>query len=256
MSNLVELEDIKVGITSSLHVIGLKLQYDDTAQSFLLPIKKLPSLITQLLACLVDPRFSPKRPSTYGNQSTDLDMAGRAHSEHHAPLRGLEPDTIYHYRLQGTGSDGTFFASEDLTFRTPSAEEDDDDLGSNLATLAAGAQVIASSTFGSSATWGPENAIDDDPRTEWSSATDGNAAFIEIELASTTAIRAVGLWTRTMGSTAQIIEFRVVTEDGVVLGPFTLPDANQLLQCGHPFGSRCDPIHRECRRDLHGVAEV
>ena len=63
MSNLVELEDIKVGITSSLHVIGLKLQYDDTAQSFLLPIKKLPSLITQLLACLVDPRFSPKRPS-------------------------------------------------------------------------------------------------------------------------------------------------------------------------------------------------
>lgn len=168
---------------------------------------------------------------SYGNQSTDLDMAGRAHSEHHAPLRGLEPDTIYHYRLQGTGSDGTLFASEDLTFRTPPAEEDDDDLGTNLATLAAGAQVIdSSSTFGSGATWGPENAIDDDPRTEWSSATDGNAAFIEIELASTTAIRAVGLWTRTMGATAQIIEFRVVTGDGVVLGPFTLPDANQLYR--------------------------
>ena len=66
---------------------------------------------------------------SYGNQSTDLDMAGRAHSEHHAPLRGLEPDTIYHYRLQGTGSDGTLFASEDLTFRTPPAEEDDDDDG-------------------------------------------------------------------------------------------------------------------------------
>ena len=31
-------------------------------------------------------------------------------------------------------------------------------------------------------------------------------------------------------STAQIIEFRVVTEDGVVLGPFRLPDANQLYR--------------------------
>lgn len=169
----------------------------------------------------------------YGDQSTDLDMVGRAHSDHRPRLRGLEPDTTYHYRLQGTASDGTFYVSQDLTFTTPPADPDDA-LGSaaqadNLAALAAGAQVIdASSTFGSSDTWRPENALDGDPNTEWSSASDGDAAFIEIALARTSQITAVGIWTRTMGMSAQITEFRVVTADGVILGPFTLPNANQL----------------------------
>lgn len=169
----------------------------------------------------------------YGDQSTDLDMVGRAHSDHRPRLRGLEPNTTYHFRLQGTASDGTFYVSQDLTFTTPLADAGDT-LGrgapsANLATLAAGARVIdVSSTFGSSDTWRAENALDGDPNTEWSSASDGDAAFIEIALAGTSEITAVGLWTRTMGMSAQITEFRVVTADGAILGPFTLPNA-QLL---------------------------
>ena len=169
----------------------------------------------------------------YGDQSTDFDMVGRAHSEHRPLLRDLEPNTTYHYRLQGTTSDGTFYVSRDLTFTTPPADSTDPLASAaqaeNLAALAVGAQIIdASSTFGSSDTWRPENALDGDPDTEWSSASDGDAAFIEIALARTSEITAVGMWTRTMGMSAQITEFRVVTADGVVLGPFTLPNANQL----------------------------
>ena len=167
----------------------------------------------------------------YGDQSTDLDMAGRAHSDHRPHLRTLEPDTTYHFRVQGTASDGTFYVS--LTFTTPPADAGDvrDSVApsANLATLAAGAQVIdASSTFESSDTWRAENAIDGDPNSEWSSASDGDAASIEIALAGTTEITAIGLWTRTMGTSAQITEFRVVTAGGAILGPFTLPDADRL----------------------------
>ena len=169
----------------------------------------------------------------YGDQTTDLDMAGRAHSDHRPRLRPLEPDTTYHFRLQGTASDGTFYVSQDLTFTTPLADVGDT-LGrgapsANLATLAAGARVIdVSSTFGSSDTWRAENALDGDPTSEWSSASDGDAAFIEIALARTSEITAVGLWPRTMGMSAQITEFRVVTADGAILGPFILPNAKQI----------------------------
>lgn len=35
----------------------------------------------------------------YGSQSTDPDMGGQPHSAHHAPLRGLPPDSVIHYRI-------------------------------------------------------------------------------------------------------------------------------------------------------------
>jgi len=166
---------------------------------------------------------------SYGSQSTDLDMGGRAHSSHAAPLRGLEPDTVYHYRLQGSASDGTLYVSEDMTFRTPPASESSAAQGPNLAAASAGARIVeASSQFGGSTTWAPENAIDGDPDTEWSSAGDGDNAFITVELGQPTDLRAVGLWTRTMGTSAQIVSFRVVTDDGTELGPFALPGSNQM----------------------------
>lgn len=166
---------------------------------------------------------------SYGSQSTDLDMAGRAHSQHAAPLRGLQPDTVYHYRLQGSASDGTLYVSEDMTFRTPPASASSQDRGPNLAAAAAGARIVeASSQFGASLTWAPENAIDGDPDTEWSSAGDGDDAFITVELAAPSELTAIGLWTRTMGSTAQITSFRVVTDDGTELGPFELPNSGEM----------------------------
>ena len=165
----------------------------------------------------------------YGSQSTDLEMGGRAHSQHAAPLRGLHPDMVYHYRLQGSASDGTLYVSEDMTFRTPAASETSAAQGPNLAAAAAGAHIVeASSQFGGSAMWAPENAIDGDSDTEWSSAGDGDDAFITVELAEPSELTAVGLWTRTMGSSAQIMSFRVVTEDGTEMGPFEVPGSSEM----------------------------
>ena len=164
----------------------------------------------------------------YGTQSTDVDMAGRAHRSHAAPLFGLEANTVYHYRVQGTGPDGTIYVSEDRIFRTPAAEPETL-RAANLATLAAGARVArVSSEFGGDA-WQAANAIDDDPTTAWSSAGDGDAAFLEIVLAEDAELEAIGVWTRTMGMTAQIQRFRVVTDRGEVLGPFDLPAASELF---------------------------
>lgn len=165
----------------------------------------------------------------YGRISTDADMGGGAHAEHFAPLRGLEPDTVYHYRLQGTGPDGTLYASDDLTFRTAPGHPAQTNRGPNLASTAEGGSVReVSSVFGGSAAWRAENAIDADPSTEWSSNGDGDGAFLTIELAGETQVTAVGLWSRTMGSSAEIVQFRVVTDRGETLGPFALEDANRL----------------------------
>lgn len=166
---------------------------------------------------------------TYGAQSTDPDMAGLPHTDHSAPLRGLQPDTVYHFRLQGTGSDGTLYVSDDMTFRTLPAAASAGDMGPNLASMSAGARVVeASSYFGGSPMWRPENAIDEDPRTEWSSAGDGDSAFITIELARETQLNAVGIWTRTMGASGQITRIRIVTDRDEVLGPFDVPDARMM----------------------------
>jgi len=170
-------------------------------------------------------------PTTaYGAQSTDPDMGGLPHRDHAAPIRGLEAATVYHFRVQGTAADGTIYVSRDLTFATPAqAAAEGATLGPNVATPAAGARIAAaSSTFGGLPAWAPENAIDGDFGTEWSSAGDGDAAFITVELADATPLAGVGLWTRTMGSSAQIARFRVLTDGGTVLGPFDVPDAEAL----------------------------
>ncbi len=168
----------------------------------------------------------------YGVQSTDLDMAGRGHSVHGPRLQGLEPDTTYHFRLQGTSADGTFFVSEDMTFQTSApAAGQQPDARTNLASLAAGATVLeASSQFSDSPTWRPENALDSDPDTEWSSAGDGDNAFLTIELSSSVQIEAIGLWTRTMGSSAQISSFLLIADDGTEFGPFDVPDGMRLYE--------------------------
>lgn len=167
---------------------------------------------------------------TYGKLSTDLDMAGTGHSSHSAPLRGLAPDTTYFYRLQGTGPDGTLYVSDSLTFRTL-AEQTSGNGRTNAASLSAGATIAeVSSVFNQMSTWRAQNAIDGDPSTEWSSAGDGNNAFITVELAGKSHLTAVGLWTRTMGSSAEITQFRVITEDGTILGPFRLEGTPRIQE--------------------------
>ncbi len=172
------------------------------------------------------------KSTAYGRISTDQDMAGGAHTDHHPILSGLEPDTEYHYRVQGAAADGTLYVGEDGIFRTLPAQGGGE---ANLASLEAGAQVIAvSSNFGGAANdepWGANKAIDGDRATAWSSAGDGNEAFIEIELAGPAQLTAVEVWTRLMSDgSAQIFAFTLTTDSGEVLGPFTLQDAAQAYR--------------------------
>jgi hypothetical protein len=169
----------------------------------------------------------------YGGIATDSDMAGGAHSNHHPTLRGLKPDTTYQLRMQGVAADGTLYVSRNYVFHTlaasPAALAPAKPAGRNVALAAAGAKVVAvSSNFGggnNDSAYGAAKAIDGSPITEWSSNGDGDKAWIEIDLGKPTALAAVGFFTRTMGTSAQITSFQVKTEAGKVLGPFTIPDA-------------------------------
>jgi hypothetical protein len=166
----------------------------------------------------------------YGLIATDQDMAGGGHQDHSPLLTGLEPDTEYVARLQGVGPDGTLYRSEEYTFRTPAATPAAD--GPNLALAQYGGRVTGvSSNFGGSSNegnFGALNAIDGDAGTQWSSDGDGSEAWIEIELAAPGRITRIGLWTRTMGSSAQIESFQIVTDLGETHGPYELPDAAQI----------------------------
>jgi hypothetical protein len=170
----------------------------------------------------------------FGALATDTDMAGGGHTHHHPLLGGLAPDTTYHVRMQGTAPDGTIYVSDVYTIHTPAAlPAAANPLGRNVALASDGATVKAvSSNYGGGgpdSAYGANKAIDGDPATEWSSNGDGSGAWIEIDLGRETAVTGIGLRTRTMGTSAQITAFRVVTDTGETLGPFTLPDASAVF---------------------------
>ncbi len=170
------------------------------------------------------------KTSEYGQIATDTDMAGGGHQDHQPLLTGLQPDTQYYVRLQGVGPDGTLYRSEEYTFRTTDVNTTDDD--PNLALIENGGSIAGvSSNFGGGAedsSFGALNAIDGNPGTEWSSDGDGDDAWIEIELAENILVTRVGFWTRTMGSSAQIESFQIVTDSGETFGPFELSDVADL----------------------------
>ena len=162
-------------------------------------------------------------------------MAGGAHQNHHPSLTGLKPDTLYHIRLQGVGPDGTLYASNDYTFKTPAAgaiNQPPKPQGKNIALASAGTRVKGvSSNFGGgdlNSAYGANKAIDGDLNTEWSSNGDGDNAWIEFDLGKEQKINAIGFRTRTMGTNAQISRFEIKTDKGEMLGPFELPDAKSV----------------------------
>ena len=55
----------------------------------------------------------------YGDISTDEGMMSGGHTHHNHVLRGLQPDTLYHYKWGLFGPEGTLYGSEDFTFKTP-----------------------------------------------------------------------------------------------------------------------------------------
>jgi hypothetical protein len=170
----------------------------------------------------------------FGAIATDTDMAGGGHTHHHPLLGGLAPNTTYLLRMQGTAPDGTIYVSDTYSLTTPAAAPAAaNPLGRNVALASEGAMVAAvSSNYGGGdldSSYGGNKAIDGDPATEWSSNGDGDKAWIEIDLGRETQITGVGLRTRTMTTSAQIASFRVLTDKGDILGPFTLPDATAVF---------------------------
>jgi hypothetical protein len=171
----------------------------------------------------------------YGAIATSTMMMGGGIREHDVALTGLTPETTYHYRVNLTDEQARLYQSQDLTFTTSATvvEPDQQQEGDNVASAAAGAQVIGvSSNFGgggNAGTWGANSAIDGQPSTAWSSSGDGDDAWIEIELAQEVMVQTIGVWTRTMANgTAQIFRFTVTTDRGETFGPFDLPDADGI----------------------------
>ena len=118
---------------------------------------------------------------------------------------------------------GTIYRSEPLTFTTPPATNSP--FGTNIAT--GGTVTASSSEF--SAAFAATNAIDGDLGTEWSTAGDGDSAFIEIDLGNTYTVSAIAFRTRQMTDGTAIINTYTVTIDGETLGPY-------------PTGTQPEPI--------------
>lgn len=167
----------------------------------------------------------------FGSIALDQDMGADAHEHHRVVMRDLKPDTVYYYRLQGSDRNGNFYASQIMSFRSAKAEVGVD-LGTNVASSDLGAVISnVSSNFGAGSndsSWGANNAIDGQARTEWSSNSDGNGAFITVTLPEVTDVSGFGLWTRTMGTSAEISSFTVTNELGEEYGPFDISDASQI----------------------------
>ncbi|MFB6286013.1 MAG: discoidin domain-containing protein [Candidatus Bipolaricaulia bacterium] len=163
-------------------------------------------------------------------------------TDHRVDLLALEADTDYHAQVVLIDERANVFHTPDLTFSTSeAADAANETLGENVALLSKGASIrdVSSNWQGSGldGSFGANNAIDGDPSTEWSSDGDGNDAWIEIQLDDEYELVGVGVWTRTMTSSAQISKFRVLTDDGTELGTFELPDAKDLYQFEIPATS-------------------
>jgi hypothetical protein len=186
----------------------------------------LPIQTSVPVACTVVYGTTPQ----FGSLSLDQDMAGGTHSEHNPLLSGLEPETTYYFRAQGVGNDGVVYLSEVMTFTTPPQAEVAP--SENLASAAMGAEIIGfSSAFGGAGLgdrWGVGSAFDDNPNTEWSSAGDGDDAWVEVSLAQRARIDSVVFQTRSMSDGSAIANsFTVTADGGETFGPFQLPDAGE-----------------------------
>ncbi|MEF8837263.1 MAG: discoidin domain-containing protein [Candidatus Bipolaricaulota bacterium] len=149
---------------------------------------------------------------------------------HEINVLGLEPAREYFTETILIDNRGNLYRSNTETFSTLE-QKGQTDYGTNWASLDSGASVKAvSSNWGNNpdGTFGAKNAIDGDPGTEWSSQSEGNDAWIEIELPERINITAIGFWTRTMGSTGQISKIRVTTGKGKIIGEFLIPSATEL----------------------------
>ncbi|BCG63778.1 MAG: hypothetical protein methR_P1506 [Methyloprofundus sp.] len=187
---------------------------------------RLTFISTIPLACSVIYGSTP----TFGAIATDPNMNGGAIVNHNPILTQLAANTLYYYRVQGSDVQGNLYWAPTASFTTTAAAMDN-----NLLSLNNGASVTAvSSNFGGATNnqaWGANSAIDGSNNSAWSSAGDGDNAFIEISLAQSKQINTIEVWSRSMSDgTAKIFSFTIMVDSGEVLGPFTLPDTQEAHQ--------------------------
>jgi hypothetical protein len=157
----------------------------------------------------------------FGNFNNSLAMSGTGIVDHDVFLPGAVPGRTYHFQVQGSTADGALYRSETATFTIPESDvslpAEDLDRGDNLAV---GATVIdVSSEFSDG--FAAANAIDDSGTTEWSSAGDGDDAFIILDLGEERVIAGFEFITRSMLDGTAITEtFTVSIDDGNTWGPF------------------------------------
>jgi hypothetical protein len=157
----------------------------------------------------------------FGNFNNSLAMNGTGIVNHDVFLPGAEPGRTHYFQVQGSTADGTLYRSETATFTIPAVDApppgETFGVGENLAL---GAAVLeASSEFSDG--FVAANAIDDLGTTEWSSAGDGDDAFITIDLGDEHNIAGFEFITRSMLDGSAITEtFTVTIDDQEVLGPF------------------------------------
>ncbi len=149
----------------------------------------------------------------FGNFNNSLAMSGSGIVVHDVFLPGAIPGRTYYFQVQGSTADGTLYRSETGTFVipeiAPDAPADDVTRGENLALEAT--VVDVSSEFNDS--FAAANAVDDLGTTEWSSAGDGDDAFITIDLGDEREIAGVEFITRSMLDGTAITESFTVTID-------------------------------------------
>jgi hypothetical protein len=106
-----------------------------------------------------------------------------------------------------------------------------------------GAEIIGySSAYGNaepSDRWGATSAFDNNPNTEWSSAGDGNDAWIEVKLAQSAHIDAISFQSRAMSDGSAItLAFTVTTDSGETYGPFEVADTSQPFEIDMVFDAQ------------------
>ncbi len=173
-------------------------------------------VVTSLdVACAVS--YGPT--AELGSIATDSDMAGGGHTDHHPVMVGLEGGQTYSYQVSAIGPDGALYQSDLMQFTYEpgaGAVEGPKPPADNVADMA---KVIDVSSEYSDAFAGA-NAIDGDGSTEWSSAGDGDDAYIVLKFGEEMQVKGVGFRTREMSDGTSVTTSFTATIDGTVYGPF------------------------------------
>jgi len=161
--------------------------------------------------------------------ATDPDMEpGELALDHTIPLEDLLPNTTYYVRARATDAAGNTERSETIMFTT--LDTTDPTAGmTNVASIAEGTVVSALSSNWSNgdndSSFGIHNALDGNMSTEWSTAGDGDDAWVELDLGQERTITHFAYRSRMMLDGTSIVQsVQLIHSGGIVIGPLDTPD--------------------------------